>query len=134
MMDKLQGALLNATVIAAIIGLVEVILRRIWEKRDKKSGVTAKLDTLEKMLAAQIADDERYKAETKRARVLQFNKEIREGTRHSEEEFVEILKVVDEYEDYCNTHPEFPNNRAVTAISNIKATYEKANRTNDFAK
>ena len=47
MMDKLQGALLNATVIAAIIGLVEVILRRIWEKRDKKSGVTAKLDTLE---------------------------------------------------------------------------------------
>ena len=29
MMDKLQGALLNATVIAAIIGLVEVILRRI---------------------------------------------------------------------------------------------------------
>lgn len=134
MMDKLQGALLNATVIAAIIGLVEVILRRIWEKRDKKSGVTAKLDTLEKMLAAHIEDDERYKAETKRARVLQFNKEIREGTRHSEEEFVEILKVVDEYEDYCNTHPEFPNNRAVTAISNIKATYEKSNRTNDFAK
>ena len=134
MMDKLQGALLNATVIAAIIGLVEVIMRRIWEKRDKKSGVTAKLDTLEKMLAAHIADDERYKAETKRARVLQFNKEIREGTRHSEEEFIEILKVVDEYEDHCNTHPEFPNNRAVTAISNIKATYEKANRTNDFAK
>lgn len=134
MMDKLQGALLNATVIAAIIGLVEVILRRIWEKRDKKSGVTAKLDRLEQMLAAHIADDERYKAETKRARVLQFNKEIREGTRHSEEEFIEILKVVDEYEDYCDTHPEFPNNRAVTAISNIKTTYEKVNRTNDFAK
>ena len=132
MMDKLQGALLNATVIAAIIGLVEVILRRIWEKRDKKSGVTAKLDTLEKMLAAHIADDERYKAETKRARILQFNKEIRECSRHSEEEFVEILKVVDEYEDYCNTHPEFPNNRTRAAEKFISETYDECLRENKF--
>lgn len=131
---NIWDTILSGAVIAALIGLVEVLLRRMWDKQDKKDGVSAKLDRLEQMLAAHIADDEQYKAETKRARILQFNKEVREKERHSEEEFVEILKVIDEYEDYCRNHPEYPNNRAVTAIENIKYVYKNANQENDFVK
>lgn len=131
---NIWDTILSGAVIAALIGLVEVLLRRMWDKQDKKDGVSAKLDRLEQMLAAHIADDEQYKAETKRARILQFNKEVREKERHSEEEFVEILKVIDEYEDYCRNHPEYPNNRAVTAIENIKSVYKNANQENDFVK
>lgn len=131
---NIWDTILSGAVIAALIGLVEVLLRRMWDKQDKKDGVSAKLDRLEQMLAAHIADDEQYKAETKRARILQFNKEVRERERHSEEEFVEILKVIDEYEDYCRNHPEYPNNRAVTAIENIKSVYKNANQENDFVK
>ena len=131
---NIWNTILSGAVIAALIGLVEVLLRRMWDKQDKKDGVSAKLDRLEQMLAAHIADDEQYKAETKRARILQFNKEVRERERHSEEEFVEILKVIDEYEDYCRNHPEYPNNRAVTAIENIKSVYKNANQENDFVK
>lgn len=131
---NIWDTILSGAVIAALIGLVEVLLRRMWDKQDKKDGVYAKLDRLEQMLAAHIADDEQYKAETKRARILQFNKEVREKERHSEEEFVEILKVIDEYEDYCRNHPEYPNNRAVTAIENIKYVYKNANQENDFVK
>lgn len=131
---NIWNTILSGAVIAALIGLVEVLLRRMWDKQDKKDGVSAKLDRLEQMLAAHIADDEQYKAETKRARILQFNKEVREKERHSEEEFVEILKVIDEYEDYCRNHPEYPNNRAVTAIENIKSVYKNANQENDFVK
>jgi hypothetical protein len=131
---NIWDTILSGAVIAALIGLVEVLLRRMWDKQDKKDGVSAKLDRLEQMLAAHIADDEQYKAETKRARILQFNKEVRERERHSEEEFVEILKVIDEYEDYCRNHPEYPNNRAVTAIENIKYVYKNANQENDFVK
>ena len=131
---NIWSTILSGAVIAALIGLVEVLLRRMWDKQDRKDGVSAKLDRLEQMLAAHIADDEKYKAETKRARILQFNKEVREKERHSEEEFVEILKIIDEYEDYCRNHPEYPNNRAVTAIENIKYVYKNANQENDFVK
>ncbi len=131
---NIWNTILSGAVIAALIGLVEVLLRRMWDKQDRKDGVSAKLDRLEQMLAAHIADDEKYKAETKRARILQFNKEVREKERHSEEEFVEILKIIDEYEDYCRNHPEYPNNRAVTAIENIKYVYKNANQENDFVK
>lgn len=131
---NIWNTILSGAVIAALIGLVEVLLRRMWDKQDRKDGVSAKLDRLEQMLAAHIADDEKYKAETKRARILQFNKEVRQKERHSEEEFIEILKVIDEYEDYCRNHPEYPNNRAVTAIENIKYVYKNANQENDFVK
>ncbi len=131
---NIWSTILSGAVIAALIGLVEVLLRRMWDNQDKKNGVYAKLDRLEQMLAAHIADDEKYKAETKRARILQFNKEVRQKERHSEEEFIEILKVIDEYEDYCRNHPEYPNNRAVTAIENIKYVYKNANQENDFVK
>lgn len=131
---NIWSTILSGAVIAALIGLVEVLLRRMWDNQDKKKGVYAKLDRLEQMLAAHIADDEKYKAETKRARILQFNKEVRQKERHSEEEFIEILKVIDEYEDYCRNHPEYPNNRAVTAIENIKYVYKNANQENDFVK
>lgn len=131
---NIWNTILSGAVIAALIGLVEVLLRRMWDKQDRKDGVSAKLDRLGQMLAAHIADDEKYKAETKRARILQFNKEVRQKERHSEEEFIEILKVIDEYEDYCRNHPEYPNNRAVTAIENIKYVYKNANQENDFVK
>lgn len=131
---NIWSTILSGAVIAALIGLVEVLLRRMWDNQDKKNGVYAKLDILEQMLASHIADDEKYKAETKRARILQFNKEVRQKERHSEEEFIEILKVIDEYEDYCRNHPEYPNNRAVTAIENIKYVYKNANQENDFVK
>lgn len=131
---NIWSTILSGAVIAALIGLVEVLLRRMWDNQDKKNGVYAKLDILEQMLAAHIADDEKYKAETKRARILQFNKEVRQKERHSEEEFIEILKVIDEYEDYCRNHSEYPNNRAVTAIENIKYVYKNANQENDFVK
>lgn len=131
-MDILS-TIFSGAAIAAIVGLVEVLIKHHWDKKDKRSGVSAQLATIEQKLSEHIEADERYKAETKRARILQFNKEIREGERHTEEEWIEILKVIDEYEDYCKTHKEFPNNRAGAAISNAKSTYEKANKDNDFA-
>lgn len=131
-MDILSTIFSGAS-IAAIVGLVEVLIKHHWDKKDKRSGVSAQLATIEQKLSEHIEADERYKAETKRARILQFNKAVREGERHTEEEWIEILKVIDEYEDYCKTHEDFPNNRAVTAIANLKLVYQRINSKNDFA-
>ena len=50
----------------------------------------------------------------------------------SKEEFVEILAEIDAYEEYCRSHPEYPNNRAVIAIDNVRDVYKERLKKNDF--
>ena len=67
-------------------------------------------------------DDERD-ADMHRYRLLRFNTELLRKTRHTKEEFDEILYSVTYYERYCEDHPKYENNRAVLAIENIKRAY-----------
>lgn len=39
---------------------------------------------------------------------------------------------IDAYEKYCADHPEYPNNRAVLAIENIRETYKERLKRHDF--
>lgn len=72
------------------------------------------------------------KADNCRARILRFNGEIKRGVHHDEEEFNDVLKAIDDYEKFCRNNPDYPNNKAVFAIENIKNTYKKAYSKNDF--
>lgn len=76
-------------------------------------------------------DDERD-ADMHRYRLLRFNTELLRKTRHTKEEFDEILYSVTYYERYCQDHPKYENNRAVLAIENIKRVYRECLETNDF--
>lgn len=76
-------------------------------------------------------DDERD-ADMHRHRLLRFNTELLRKTRHTKEEFDEILYSVTYYERYCEDHPKYENNRAVLAIENIKRVYKECMETNDF--
>ena len=76
-------------------------------------------------------DDERD-ADMHRYRLLRFNTELLRKTRHTKEEFDEILYSVTYYERYCEDHPKYENNRAVLAIENIKRVYRECLETNDF--
>lgn len=71
-------------------------------------------------------------AYTWRYRILRFNDEIRQGMRHTKEHFDQILEDIDNYEKFCRKNPEFPNNKAVRAIKNIKDVYDKCIEENDF--
>lgn len=42
------------------------------------------------------------------------------------------LAKIDDYERYCEEHPEYPNNRAVLAIENIRAVYKERLKKRDF--
>ena len=72
------------------------------------------------------------KADNCRARILRFNREIKHRVNHDEEEFNDVLEAIDVYEDFCRNNPDYPNNKAVFAIENIKNTYKKAYSKNDF--
>lgn len=135
--------LLPYGLLAGIFALIELalkglgaLIKRKWSKADetdeKWSDLLKTVGETKELILAHIKEDEEYKARSTRARILQFNEEIREGKRHTEEHFNDVLESIDSYEDYCQNHPDFKNNRAVMAVENIKETYKKANKDNDF--
>lgn len=91
-----------------------------------------RIDTIEDEIKAVKDDVDSYKETAKieqmqtiRYRILRFNDEILHERKHTEEHFNEILVYIDEYEDFCKTHPTYPNTKAELAIENIKRIYKK---------
>lgn len=85
-----------------------------------------------KKLDAHITMDDRRTADGHRARILHFNNELLRDIGHTQEEFFEVLAEIDAYEKYCREHPEYPNNRAVLAIENIREVYKERLKKRDF--
>lgn len=85
-----------------------------------------------KKLDDHITMDDRRCADGHRTRILHFNNEMLRDINHTKEEFTEVLAEIDAYEDYCREHPEYPNNRAVLAIENIREVYKERLKLHDF--
>ena len=60
-----------------------------------------------------------------RNHILRFNDELIENKDHSHEYFLNILDDIRDYDEYCETHPNFPNGRTIQASENIKKTYNR---------
>lgn len=95
-------------------------------------AVEGRVAALEERLGEVSDDLDVARADSARIRVLRFNGEILRGVRHTEEEFSQVLSAVDFYEDYCATHPHYPNNKAGMAVANIKRVYESCLKEHDF--
>ena len=124
--------------------LLGMVLKRRWETKDKKEDVTGaitslgnKIDNVKSSIMEELAkdraDNEEYRIKMCRQRILQFNDEIYRGVRHTKESFDDVIaEGIDVYEDYCKTHPTFPNFKAEAAIENIKETYKKCLKEGTF--
>lgn len=77
-------------------------------------------------------DEELERVRQARQRILRFNDEILFDKRHSKEHFDEILSDIDIYEDYCRTHEDYENNKAILAIATIREVYKECLKTHDF--
>ena len=96
------------------------------------ADVTAELETIRTKIDKHVTMDDRRTADGHRARVLHFNNELLRDIDHTKEEFIEVLTEIDAYEEYCREHPEYPNNRAVLAIENIRSNYRERLQKHDF--
>lgn len=112
-----------------------------WIGRTLNSDVLSKLDELEegqietkKQLAEHIQLDGERDANARRRNILNFDAELVRGENYTHEYFVDLLADIDEYEQYCEDHPGYKNNRAVLAIANIKRVYAENERNNSFLK
>ena len=72
------------------------------------------------------------RAKNNRSKILRFDDELRIGIKHSYEYFEDILRIVHEYEDYCDSHPKFKNRQAESAINHIQSAYDEAHENNSF--
>ena len=99
---------------------------------DKITAVEQQLKKTNEKLDGHMANDERQKAEDARAAALRFNNELLRGIPHTREEFFEVLQKIDIYEEYCDKHKDYENNRAVHAIANINRVYDERLAKHDF--
>lgn len=75
---------------------------------------------------------EKDQAVLARVRILRFGDEISREIKHSKENFEQVLSDIDDYEHYCNAHPEFKNNQTVETTKLIKENYKKRLEKHDF--
>lgn len=132
------------TIVVALIGggfvsFVEFLIRRHDAKKDKNSEVLkaiedvgSKIESVEDKMKDIDYKVDRNEAIMCRARILRFNKELIKKEKHTHEEFGQCLEDCDKYEMFCDTHPNFLNNKAKLSIENIKRCYEKCERDGDF--
>lgn len=127
-------------ILLVALTLIEIAPIKInpWSKIGKAVGraingdVIEKLDETRKTLDDHIRADDARNADMHRAAILRFNNELLRDIPHTREEFLEVLSEIDFYEQYCDTHKEYINNRATRAVANIKRVYDDRLIKHDF--
>ena len=134
-------------VLLVLMSLVEIspIKLNPWSWLAKKLGRAINADVIKeleevkqtqadtkKQLEEHINTNGKREADYCRARILRFNNELIRAIPHTKEEFVEILKDIDDYERYCREHTDYANGRAVHAIANIGRVYDERLAKHDF--
>ena len=126
------AALMGGTFGAAVVGLVQFLITRRDKKENDATEVANAIQLVNDKLEAlrsEIAED---RATNARIRILSFSDEVRHAVKHSKESFDQINLDIDTYNHYCQSHPDYKNNRAVMAIANIERVYAKCLQGNDF--
>lgn len=134
-------------VLLVILSLVEISPIKInpWSRLAKWLGKAINSDVIKELetvkatqtetrerLEDHISTNEKREADNCRARILRFNNELIREIPHTKEEFVEVLKDIDDYERYCREHKDYANGRAVHAIANIGRVYDERLEKHDF--
>jgi len=133
-------ALWVAVCIAGVMTFVQItpIKCNPWSWIARKIGraINGELMDEVKTVKSELAEmkntfDERD-AKSARTRVLRFGDECRQGTKHSQEHFDEILLDISNYNDYCRQHPNFENDRMTITVQLIKERYKKCLEEDSF--
>lgn len=110
---------------------------KINEIEKNITELSDKVDRLEEADNEMRNESKRLEAMKARRRILVAGDEIRRNSNldrgyFSEEYYNDILQDITDYNNYCSSHPNFENERAVVAIKVIKDTYQKCLQANDF--
>src|SRR5699024_7862679 len=128
-LDILLGGGLGAVALLTLIQIAPVKVDP-WSAIAKALGRAINGEVLKEVsetkakLEEHIEADGKHTADQHRTRILRFNTEFLRHQRHTREDFIDILAEIDEYERYCQAHPEYKNQRCVHAVKNIGRVYD----------
>lgn len=105
-----------------------------WFGNQINKDLLAEIKTMKSEIDTIRDENREVHAKDCRVRILRFADEIYLEQPHSQEHFKQILGDITHYERYCESHPEFENQIAVSAIEQIKESYNKRLRRHDFLK
>lgn len=115
---------------AAFGGGLLVFVQFLITRHDNNKGYIAEL---RKAIEALTKRFEEERIDVRRRNILRFALEVRQGIRHTHEEWTQVNKDIREYENYCAKNPEFPNKNCVLAIESLNEVYEAVWTADDFA-
>ena len=119
----------GAALIGAIVSIVTLLLNRKWQKEDRTADriteLSGKIDNVASELKAHIEANETEAVQSARVRILRFADECRRDEKHSKEFFDSVFDDIDLYEQYCEGHPKFKNNKTVASTKIIKDLYKE---------
>lgn len=116
----------------ALLTFLQYLITRHDEKKGKNKNLMTAIEEVRKELDALRNEIKEDRATNARIRILSFSDEVRHNVRHSKESFDQINDDIDTYRRYCEKHPDYKNNRAVMAISNIERVYAECLQQHDF--
>lgn len=124
---------LTSVVVPIVVALISSgTIAKFTTKRMNLNELNANITTLSDKIDKIDYKVDKNEADTYRTRILRFNGEIKRGVKHDEEEFNDCLLCIDKYEDFCQAHPEYPNNKCLIAIENVERVYRECLESNSF--
>lgn len=136
--DTIGAGVVSLAIILAGMIKIPPIQLNFWGWLGRMVGraingeVLERVDDLTKEVNKLKQDEELERVRQARQRILRFNDEILHAQRHSKEHFDEILEDIDLYENYCRSHEDYENNKAVLAIATIREVYKNCLKEHDF--
>lgn len=118
------------------LSFLQYLIDRHDKKKDGIKDLREFVEKMEKRLTDKITTIE-YKADERaavssRVRILRFYDDLADGRRKSKDSYDQVMSDIDDYEDYCVTHPEFKNNQTMSTVEFIKKSYLEHLEKHDF--
>ena len=112
----------------AFFTFVQFLINRYDSKREELKTIQSEII----LIRGEMAED---KATRSRRRILDANDEILSTSKHHTQEwFDQLLDDIDNYDRYCQAHPDYRNSVAVSAMNNLKRIYTNCLENNSFLK
>lgn len=137
-MNGLVSALIAGGTVGSVFGLIQFLLNRRWQKKDRKDekheelknaieDMKGEFSGIKEALKTHIDEAERRDAIQCRARILRFADELinEPEKRHTQGHFQQMLGDCTDYVAYCESHPGFKNQIAEQSINIINDVFNK---------
>ena len=122
--------ILSAVLGGGTFGFVKFLIQRKDDKLEDKLNkrfdkVDNKMDEFNEELYKLDRKIDDNDAKQARVRVLRFSDEIQTGRLFSKDSFNQALDDITDYKAHCERYKDFPNDRAKSAMMNIKKVYDE---------